>query len=130
MLPLRTFLERGIKWGGSSDFDVSPYEPAYALWAASERVTMSGTHGENPWGKEESIGVMDTLRSYTTWSARQVFLEDKIGSVEVGKYADIVVWDRDPLTIPTAELKELKALLTLMNGKIVHGDLSSPIWSQ
>lgn len=90
---------------------------------------MNGTHGENPWGKDESIGVMDVLRSYTRWSSRQVFLENKIGSIEAGKYADIVVWDRDLLTIPTEELKEMKALLTLMNGKAVHGDLASPIWN-
>ncbi len=126
VLPMKSFLERGIKWGGSSDYDVSPFEPAYALWAAVARTTMNGTYGENPWGKGESIGVMDALRSYTRWSARQVFLEDKIGSIEVGKYADIVVWDRDPLAIPAQELKEMKALLTLMNGKAVHGDLASP----
>jgi len=128
VLPMKTFLERGIRWGGSSDYDVSPYAPGYALWAAAERETMNGTHGSNPWGKDESIGVLDSIRAYTRWSARQVFLEDKIGSIEVGKYADIVVWDRDPLTVPTGELKELKAVLTLMNGNAVHGDLNSPMW--
>lgn len=128
VLPMKTFLERGIQWGGSSDYDVSPYAPRIALWAAVERETMLGTHGKNPWGKDESISVTDALRSYTRWAARQVFLEDKIGSIEVGKYADIVVWDRDPLTVPAEELKEMKALLTLMNGEPVHGDLASPIW--
>ena len=129
VLPMKTFLERGIRWGGSSDYDVSPYAPGYALWAAAERETMNGTHGINPWGKDESIGVMDSIRAYTRWSARQVFLEDKIGSVEAGKYADIVVWDRDPLTVPTEDLKELKSVLTLMNGNVVHGDLHSLIWT-
>lgn len=128
VLPMKTFLERGIRWGGSSDYDVSPYAPGYALWAAAERETMNGIHGNNPWGKEESIDVMDSIRAYTQWSARQVFLEDKIGSIEAGKYADIVVWDRDPLTVPTEELKELKAVLTLMNGITVYGDLNSPMW--
>ena len=128
MLPMNTFLERGIRWAGSSDYNVSPFAPGLALWAAVERRTMLGTHGENPWGKDESIGVMDALRSYTRWAAHQVFLEDKIGSVEVGKYADLVVWDRDPLTVATEELKEMKALLTLMNGDAVHGDLASPMW--
>jgi predicted amidohydrolase YtcJ len=127
VLPMKTFLERGIRWGGSSDYDVSPYAPGYSLWAAAERETLNGTHGSNPWGKDESIGVMDSIRAYTRWSARQVFLEDKIGSIETGKYADIVVWDRDPLTVPTEELKELKAVLTLMNGNAVHGDLTSPM---
>jgi predicted amidohydrolase YtcJ len=47
-------------------------------------------------------------------------MEDKIGSLEVGKYADIVVWDRDLYTVPTDELREIKALKTLVNGKIVY----------
>ena len=128
VLPMKSFLERGIKWGGSSDFDVSPFAPRLALWASVERQILLGTHGDNPWGKDESIGVMDALRSYTRWAARQVFLEDKIGSIESGKYADLVVWDRDPLTVPTAELKEMNALLTLMNGDVVHGDVLSPTW--
>ena len=107
VLPMRTFLERGIRWAGSSDFDVSPFAPRYALWAAVER---------------ESIGVMDALKAYTRGSARQVFLEEKIGSIEVGKYADLVVWDRDPLSIDAPELKDLRVLLTMMDGDIVYGD--------
>jgi len=128
VLPMKSFLKRGIQWAGSSDYNVSPFAPRIALWAAVERETMLGTHGESPWGKDESIGVMDALRSYTRWAAHQVFLEDKIGSIEVGKYADIVVWDRDPLTVRTEELREMKALLTLMDGDAVHGDLASGIW--
>lgn len=127
VLPMNTFLKRGIRWSGSSDYNVSPFAPRFALWAAVVRETMLGTHGNNPWGRDESIGVMDALRSYTRWAARQVFLEDKIGSIEVGKYADIVIWDRDPLAVTTEELKEMKALLTLMNGKVVYGDLAAPL---
>jgi predicted amidohydrolase YtcJ len=120
VLPLRTFQERGIKWAGSSDFDVSPYAPRYALWAASAREAMLGTYGENPWGTDESISVHDTLRAYTINAARQVFLEQKVGSIEEGKLADIVVWDRDLYSIPVSELKEVKPVLTLMNGEVVY----------
>ena len=128
VLPMKSFLKRGIQWAGSSDYNVSPFAPRFALWAAVERETMFGTHDENPWGKDESIGVMHALRSYTRWAAHQVFLEDKIGSIEVGQYADIVVWNRNPLTVQTEEVKEMKALLTLMNGDVVYGDLASPFW--
>jgi predicted amidohydrolase YtcJ len=120
VLPLRTFQERGIKWAGSSDFDVSPYAPRYALWAASVREAMLGTYGKNPWGTDESISVHDTLRAYTINAARQVFLEEEVGSVEAGKLADIVVWDRDLYSIPVTELKEVKPVLTLMNGEVVY----------
>jgi predicted amidohydrolase YtcJ len=120
VLPLRTFQERGIKWAGSSDFNVSPYAPRYALWAASAREAMLGTYGDNPWGTDESISVHDTLRAYTINAARQVFLEQQVGSIEEGKLADIVVWDRDLYSIPVAELKEVKPVLTLMNGEVVY----------
>jgi len=128
VLPMQSFIERGIRFGSSSDYDVSPFAPRLGLWAAVARETLLGTYGRNPWGQEESIGVMDALKSYTRWAARQVFLETKIGTVESGKYADLVVWDRNPLDIPTEEIKEMSALLTLMNGEVVHGDLSLPLW--
>jgi len=119
VLPLRTFEERGIRWAGGSDYDVSPFAPVIALWAASARQTMLGTHGDSPWGGDESVGVHDTLRAYTSVAARQVFLEDKIGSIEVGKLADLVVWDRDLLATPIDELREAAPTLTMMNGEIV-----------
>jgi len=120
VLPLRTFQERGIKWAGSSDFDVSPYAPRHALWAASARETMLGTYGSSPWGTDESISVHDTLRAYTATAARQVFLEHKIGTIELGKLADIVAWDKDLYSIPVSELKEARPILTLMNGEVVY----------
>ncbi len=120
VLPLKTFLDRGIKWAAGSDYNVAPFAPRYGLWASVARQTLLGTHGDHPWGTAESIPVQDALKSYTTWAARQVFLEDKIGSIEAGKYADLVVWDRDPYSVPTDDLKEMKALFTLMNGEIVH----------
>ena len=120
VLPLRTFAERGIRWAGSSDYDVSPYAPRHAFWAASARQTMLGTYGENPWGTDESVPIHDTLSAYTASAARQLFLEDKVGVIEVGKRADIVAWDRDLYAIPVDELKEARPVLTLMNGDAVY----------
>ena len=53
-------------------------------------------------------------------AARHVFMEDKIGSLEPGKYADMVVWDRDIYTVPTAELKEIRVEKTFLEGKLVY----------
>ena len=64
--------------------------------------------------------IHDTLRAYTASAARQLFLEDKVGMIEVGKRADIVAWDRDLYAIPVDELKDVKPLLTLMNGDVVY----------
>jgi predicted amidohydrolase YtcJ len=48
-----------------------------------------------------------------------MFLEDKIGSLEPGKRADIAVWDRDIYTIPTDQIKDMKCLMTLLEGEVV-----------
>ncbi|MFH1180208.1 MAG: amidohydrolase family protein [Candidatus Bathyarchaeota archaeon] len=51
---------------------------------------------------------------------KQVILEDKIGSLEAGKYADMAWWERDLYTVPTKQLREIKALKTFVNGKLVY----------
>ena len=120
VLPLRTFEDRSIRWAGASDYDVSPYAPRHAFWAASTRQTMLGTWGENPWGTDESVPIHDTLRAYTATAARQIFLEEQVGIIEVGKRADIVLWDRDLYAIAAAELKDAKPVLTILDGNIVY----------
>ena len=65
--------------------------------------------------------IKTTLRSYTIWAAHQIFLDDRVGSIEVGKDADIAVWDRNMYAVPTDALKDLKCELTLFRGKVVHG---------
>jgi hypothetical protein len=64
--------------------------------------------------------VHTALKAVTIWAAHQMYMEKKIGSIEVGKYADLAVWDRDPYRVPTADLKEMKCLMTVFNGKVVY----------
>ncbi len=118
--PLKTLQQRGILWSGGSDYSVTPVAARYGLWASVARQTAKGTYGLQPFGTEESIDAKTALRSYTAWSARQMFMEDKIGTLEPGKRADIAVWDRDLTAIPTAQIKEIKCLMTLINGEVVY----------
>lgn len=118
--PFATFVEKGIPWASASDFSVTPFEARYGLWASVARETLLGVYGDNPYGSDESVDIRTALRSYTIWSARQMFLEDKIGSIEVGKYADIAVWDRDPYTVPTADIKDMVCEMTLFDGRVVY----------
>jgi len=120
VLPLRTFGERGIRWAAGSDYDVSPYALRHALWGATTRAPMLGTHGSEPWGTAERISVHDTLRAYTATAARQVFLENRIGTLEAGKLADVVAWDRDLHAAAPESLAEARAILTIMNGRVVY----------
>ena len=118
--PLATYRKRGIIWAGGSDYSVTPFPARYGLWSSVARQTLNGTYGRTPFGLEERVGIKDALRSYTIWAAHQMFLEDRIGSIEVGKDADIAVWDRDMLTVTADALKDLKCELTLFRGRIVY----------
>lgn len=118
--PFRTFLDNGVKWAGGSDFFVTPFPARYGIWSSMARETLLGVHGFHPFGREEAIDVRTALRSYTLWAARQLFLDDKIGSIEVGKYADIAVWDIDIYTVPAAEIKNMKCQMTLFEGEVVY----------
>jgi predicted amidohydrolase YtcJ len=118
--PFATFRAKGILWANGSDFSVTPFPARYGLWSAVARETLLGVHGRAPFGHEESVDVRTALRAVTIWAARQMFLEQKIGSIEPGKYADVAVWDRDPYTIPTDQLKDMQCQMTVFNGKIVH----------
>ena len=119
LVPLNTFLKNGIRWGGGSDYPVTPIAARYGLWASVERETLKGTYGTHPFGTAESVDIHTALRSYTAWGARQLFLENRIGSLEIGKEADIAVWDRDMYTIPARELRNLKCTMTLLHGRVV-----------
>jgi predicted amidohydrolase YtcJ len=81
----------------------------------------------NPFGKAEAIDIHTALRSYTAWGSRQMFLEKKIGSLEVGKRADIAIWDRDLYSVPTDQIKDMKCLMTLIDGEVVYGAAGLPL---
>ena len=127
LVPLKTWLAKGIVWGGGSDYPVTPYAARYGIWSSIERETLKGVYGKHPFGTAESVDVHTALRSYTAWAARQLFLEQKTGSIEPGKEADIAVWDHDLYTMPAADIKNLKCELTLFAGRIVYQDAAAPI---
>jgi predicted amidohydrolase YtcJ len=118
--PLKTFLSKGMIWANGSDYNVTPFPARYAIWSAVVREPLLGVYGAHPFGTAESVDVHVALRAVTIWAARQLFLEKKIGSIEVGKYADLAVWDRDLYRVPAAQLKEMECQMTIFNGKVVY----------
>ena len=117
LIPLKTLQQRGILWSGGSDYSVTPVAARYGLWASVARQTAAG---REPFGLAESVDAHTALRSYTAWGARQMFLEDQIGTLEAGKRADIAVWDRNIYTVPTPDIKDMKCLMTLLDGEVVY----------
>jgi predicted amidohydrolase YtcJ len=124
LMPYQTYLQKKILWSGGSDYSVTPFPARYGLWASIARQTLGGLQ---PFGTAESVDIHAALKSYTIWAAHQLFLENRIGSLEPGKDADIAVWDRDMYSVPSSDIKDLHCELTLLRGRIVFRAPQSPI---
>ena len=74
------------------------------------------------WGAQQRIDRREALYPLTRWAAWHVWKEQSIGSIEPGKWADLVVIDGDYLTVPEDEISQLNPLLTIVNGKISYSD--------
>ena len=120
LLPLKTLADRHILWSSGSDFPVTPVAARYGLWAEVERKTLKGLYGTQPFGTSESIDIHTALKSYTRWSAPQMFLEHEIGSLEPGKRADLAVWSQDPYSMAADSLKDLQCEMTVLDGAVVY----------
>jgi len=118
--PFRSYRERGMIWASGSDYFVTPFPARYGVWASVARRPLLGVYGAQPYGTEQSVDAETALRSFTTWVAHQMFLEDDVGTIEPGKYADLAVWDRNPLTVPTDELRDMTCEMTVFNGEVVY----------
>lgn len=127
LIPLRSMLKRRITVGNGSDWSVCPFPPRFGLWGAVARKTWKGLYGLQPFGTEESITVREALRTYTVMAAKCLFMEDVIGSIEPGKYADFAVWSDDLYTVPVEALKDLRVEMTIVGSEIVYHDPSSNI---
>ena len=117
VIPLRSYLKAGITVALGADPPAFPlYQPQVALWQAGARVTRDGYR----YDPSEGISIQEALRAQTMGGAYAGFQEKEIGSIEKGKEADMVVWDRDFYTIPQDEIRHAKAEMTMVGGKIVH----------
>jgi predicted amidohydrolase YtcJ len=114
-MPLRTYLDAGIPLAGSSDSSVSDYNPWVGMYGAVTRTTVAG----RMLGPEERISVREALRSYTIGGAYSTGLERIKGSIEPGKAADLVVLPHDPLKITAEDLRDARALATMVGGRWV-----------
>ena len=114
--PHKTYLEKGIISVGNSDWFVTSANIAQQLYGV---VTRKGYSGDVI-GPEQAISVMDALRLYTINGAYASFEEKIKGSIERGKLADMVVLDRDILTIPEEEIRDIEVETTIVGGEIVY----------
>ena len=112
--PLRTPMNHGVRVAISSD--ILPIGPMVGIYAAVTRKGMSGT----VFGAEESLTVMEALRGYTLYGAWLSFEEDRKGSIEPGKVADMIVLDQDILTVDPDHIMDINVEQTWLGGKMVY----------
>lgn len=112
MNPANTALDKKIRFTIHLDTPVTPINPLLLVWSAVNRLSAAG----NIIGADERISALQALRATTIDAAWQIFQEDNRGSVEVGKYADLVVLSDNPLKQPE-RIKDIKVLETIVGGK-------------
>ena len=111
ILPFKTWIDSGVKVVGQHFGGDRPYR---VLWNAIAR-EFNGT----VWQPEERIDRVHAMKMWTSWASEYVLKEDDLGTLEVGKFADLVVLDRDFFTIPVDEIKEIRPLMTFLGGKFI-----------
>jgi predicted amidohydrolase YtcJ len=113
----RTIVDHGVQVGIHGDgVHIAPLNPWLHIYFA--------TTGVNSFGDQVNPGQhltrAEALRLFTRGNPWFLRMEDKIGSIEPGKLADLAVLDRDYFAVPDAEIKKIRSVLTIVNGKIVH----------
>jgi predicted amidohydrolase YtcJ len=115
--PIRWYQDSGISFGLGSDAQVVAHDsPFFTLyWVVSGKDTSGETYF-----KHGTLTREEALIAHTRSNAYLMHKEDILGSLEVGKLADIVVIDRDYMTVPVEDIRNLKSVLTMVDGRVVH----------
>lgn len=114
--PYREMSEVGVRFALSSDAPVASYRPLDTVASAVTRATVGGA----VIGEDQALSVDEVLRACTHDAAAAYFAEDRLGTLEVGKLADVVVLDGDPFTTAADRLGDIAVELTLLGGEIVY----------
>jgi predicted amidohydrolase YtcJ len=116
-VPTKTLIEKmGIdSLGAGTDFPVNPVNPLLNMYIMVTRKDPNG----NVYGASEAISREQALRLYTSAAARYTFEEGRKGTLEPGKLADLVVLSADYLTVPEDQIKDIKADVTIVGGKVI-----------
>jgi predicted amidohydrolase YtcJ len=113
----RWFIDAGLVIPCGSDFPVESNNPMLGIYAAITRQDVKGWP-ETGWYPEQRMSREEAIKGFTVWAAYSAFQEDVLGSIEVGKYADFTVLDKDILQIEPREILTTKAVYTIVGGKI------------
>ena len=114
--PTRTALNKGLKITIHTDAPVALPNLMRVIWTATNRVSRSG----KIIGEDERLTPYEALKCITEWSAYQHFEEDRKGTIEVGKLADLVILDKNPLKSELNDIKDILVIETIKEGITVY----------
>ena len=114
----RRLADAGATLAFGTDYQVEPLNPMEGLYAAVTRKDRLGEEGEG-WFPDQKLTMEEAIRYYTLGSAFAQFMEDRKGKIKKGYLADIVITDRDLLTIPENEIMKTRVDFTIVGGKVV-----------
>jgi len=114
----------GLRASMHNDPPVTPANPILNMWIAVNRTSSSG----RAIGADQAITPLQALEAYTINAAYQFGMEEEAGSLEVGKLADFVVLDRNPLKIDPDEIKDVRVLATVLGGRVTYSD--TPVYNR
>jgi len=115
----RSLLDAGARLAFGSDWTVAPIDPLFGIYAAVTRRTLDGAN-PNGWVPEQKITAEEALAGYTINAAYANRQDDVLGTLEPGKYADLVVLSDDILTIDPVGIEKTRVDLTIIEGKVVY----------
>ncbi|MFY7850275.1 MAG: amidohydrolase [Brevundimonas sp.] len=114
-----SLVDRGVIVVGGSDAPVERGDPLIEFYAAVARRDLEGFQGPD-WRPQEAVDRATALKMFTLWPAYASFREDELGTIEFGKRADFTVFNIDLMTVPEADIPRGRAVLTVVDGQIVH----------
>ncbi len=123
--PFSSLRASGAVLAAGSDWPVSSPNPLHGIHVAVNR-TLAGHGHSEPFLPEEGLTLGDALAAYTIGSAWVSHLDDQAGSIETGKYADLVVLDRNPFATHPSEIADARVEMTLVQGIAVHPPSAQP----
>jgi predicted amidohydrolase YtcJ len=115
----RSLLDAGASLAFGTDYQVEPLNPMEGLYASVTRKERLGEEGDG-WFPEQKLSMEEAIRYYTLGSAYAQFMEDRKGMIREGYLADIVITDKDLLTIPENEIMKTRVDYTIVGGKVVY----------
>ena len=115
-VPVKSLTTAGVKTVIELDVHLTPKKTAFYY----VQLLLTREAAGKIWNLSEKIDRMTALKMFTRWAAEYVLRENVLGSIEPGKWADLIVLDRDYMTIPENDMAKTQVLLTMVGGKVIH----------